>query len=196
MKLLYSHKLRIFTTGDALTLTGMAPSAITQALHRLEKGELLGKMKRGVWVNRLAPDLNPFELVPHLRSPWPSYVSLYSALADQGVIEEIPHVVYAVTSASPRNYRTTVGEFHIHHLPEHLMWGYEFKQFKGGSFPIAEPEKAFLDLIYLALIPRSPIGFPHKRGRKWNLDTRKLSQYALRFNYPPLISYLRALVSG
>ena len=57
---------------------------------------------------------------------------------------------------------------------------------------MAEREKAFLDLVYLALTPRSPLRPPHKRGRSWDLDKVKLTAYARRFDYKPLESWLKA----
>lgn len=126
-----------------------------------------------------------------MRTPWPAYVSLYSALADQGIVEEIPHVVYGVSAAAPRRYRTSIGEFSIHHLPERLMWGYEVRRQGYANYPIADAEKAFLDLVYLALIPRSPLELPHKRGRKWNLDKEKLERYARRYEFKPLTNWLK-----
>src|SRR5207302_8069909 len=116
--------------------------------------------------------------------PWPSYVSLYSALADYGVVEEIPHVIYAVSTHLPKKYTTPIGTFHIHQLDKRLVWGYGIKQFSYGSYPIAEPEKAFLDVVYLSLVPRSPIQMVHKRTRKWDLNPGKLKEYATKFEYP------------
>ena len=191
LNLIRTHQLRIFKTRDILTLTGMTAQATTHALDRLEIQSMLERIKRGVWVNQTAPDLNPFEAVPYLTSPWPSYVSLHSALADYGLIDEIPQVIYAVTSFLPKKYSTAIGDFHIHHLPEHLIWGYEFRKIGQGSYPVAEPEKAFLDLAYLALVPRSPIRMALTRDRKWELNPAKLRKYALRFKYLPLIRYLR-----
>jgi hypothetical protein len=114
-------------------------------------------------------------------------------LSDQGIIEEIPHVIYAVTSGIPKRFRTEIGTYHFHHLPEHLIWGYEIKQAGRMSFCIAEPEKAFLDLIYLSLIPRSSIQMVQKRGKEWKLDLPKLNRYAKRFSFLPLISYLEKI---
>ena len=48
-----------------------------------------------------------------------------------------------------------------------------------------------LDLIYLALTPRSPLRLPHKRGRAWDLDKAKLTVYAKRFQHPPLEIWLK-----
>lgn len=191
LKLLAKHELRVFTTADIITLTGLAPAAATKALTRLAGEDLVSRIKKGVWVSRLSTDLNPYEAVPYLRAPWPAYTSLYSALADYGLIEEIPQVVYGVSSAPPKRYRTSIGEFSIHHLPERLIWGYEITRQGHARYPIAEPEKAFLDLIYLALIPRSPLELPHKRERKWDLDKAKLKRYADRFKFKPLTNWLK-----
>ena len=189
--ILREHSLRIFTTADFITLSGLKDANATQALLRLAAQNLIVRIKRGVWVNKLVSDLNPYEAVPFLRAPWPAYVSLYSALADYGVVEEIPHLVYAVTSTMPRKYPTPIGEFRFHHLPQRLIWGFEMRQTGSGQHPMAEREKAFLDLVYLALTPRSPLRLPHKRGRQWDLDKAKLTVYARRFEYKPIESWLK-----
>lgn len=191
LKLLTKHELRVFTTADIITLTGLAPAAATKALTRLADEDLVSRIKKGVWVSKLPADLNPYEAVPHLRAPWPAYISLYSALADYGMVEEIPQIVYGVSSAPPKRYRTSIGEFSIHHLPGRLIWGYEIKRQGQANYPVAEPEKAFLDLIYLALIPRSPLALPHRRERKWDLDKEKLRRYAGRFKFEPLTNWLK-----
>ena len=149
VQLIRRHGLRVFTTADFLTLTGMAPAAATHALRRLAAQDFLAKIKKGVWVSRMSADINPYEAVPYLRAPWPGYVSLHSALSDYGIVEEVPQVIYGISPALPRRYKTPIGEFRIHHLPQRLIWGYEVRRSGGGSYPIAEPEKAFLDLVYL-----------------------------------------------
>ncbi|MBI3292138.1 MAG: type IV toxin-antitoxin system AbiEi family antitoxin domain-containing protein [Elusimicrobia bacterium] len=185
------HRLRVFRTADVMTLARMSPFGATQALRRLAAQGLITRIKRGLWVNRILQDFHPFEAVPFLTAPWPSYVSLYSALAEAGVVDEIPEITYAVSSGRPDQQRTLVGVFFIHHLPTRLMWGYEMKMVGQGRYPLADPEKAFLDLVYLALVPRSSLGFPHKRGSRWELDLVKLKTYALRFNYPRLLEFLK-----
>lgn len=190
--LLRKHALRVFTTADIITLSGLTDAAASQHLLRLASQDIIVRIKRGVWANKLAADLNPYEAVPFLRAPWPAYVSLHSALADYGVVQEIPHVIYAVTSTMPRRYSTPIGEFRFHHLPERLIWGFESRQTASGYYPVADREKAFLDLTYLALTPRSPLQLPHKRGHAWELDKEKLTLYAGRFKYAPLESWLKA----
>ena len=191
IQMMRDHKLRVFMTSDFITLSRMGRSAAVHALCRLASQRIIARIKRATWVNLLVGDLHPYEAVPFLRAPWPAYVSLHSALADHGIVAEIPHVIYAVSGALPKKYRTPLGDFHIHHLPAHLIWGYEMKRVGQGSHPVAEPEKAFLDLVYLALTPRSPLQLPHKRGPRWKLDTTKLKSFARRFGYRPLIVYLK-----
>ncbi|MBI4676084.1 MAG: type IV toxin-antitoxin system AbiEi family antitoxin domain-containing protein [Elusimicrobia bacterium] len=190
LRLMHQHSMRVFTTADLIAISGMAPAAATKALTRLSSQGLTARIKKGVWVSKLAEGLNPYEAVPFLRAPWPAYVSLHSVLADCGVVEEIPQVVYGVSPAAPKRYRTPIGEFHFHHLPARLMWGYDVRRQGLAGFSAAEPEKAFLDLVYLALVPRCPLAFPVKRGRKWNLDVPKLRRYAGRFGFPPLDRWL------
>jgi predicted transcriptional regulator of viral defense system len=140
----------------------------------------------------LAENFDPLEAVPYLTAPWPSYVSLYSALSRHGLIEEIPQVIYAISAGRATRYKTPLGSYQIHHLPKHLIWGFKIEHSGQGAFPLAEPEKAFLDTAYLGLIPRSPLGMPYKRDHRWKLDPEKLTRYAKRFHFPPLLVYLRS----
>ncbi len=190
--LLRTHNQRVFTTADMVTLGGISNVVATQALRRLASQNLVVRIKRGVWVSKLIPDLNPYEAVAFLRAPWPAYVSLHSALADYGVVAEIPYAISAVTSAMPKKYLTPIGDFNFHHLPQHLIWGFELRSTGAGHYPVADREKAFLDLIYLALTRRSPLRVPHKRGRTWELDKPKIAVYAKRFQHAPLMSWLEA----
>ncbi|MEK7474885.1 MAG: type IV toxin-antitoxin system AbiEi family antitoxin domain-containing protein [Candidatus Coatesbacteria bacterium] len=191
VSLLNQHRLRFFTTTDAANLSGLSPASASQALRRMAATGLVARLRQGVWQNRLAAGINPFEAVPFLRYPWPAYVSLYSALSEHGIIEEIPQVVYAVSPGRPGTFRTPSGVFHLHHLPTRLIWGFTVRHVGAASYPMAEPEKAFLDLCYLALTIRSPLGFPRRRGRRWELDGAKVLQYAKRFAFHPLVDYVR-----
>jgi predicted transcriptional regulator of viral defense system len=188
--ILRRHRPRLFTTSDFRTLTGVSPTAATQALRRLAMRRLVLKIKRGVWINGLESDINAFEAVPFLTAPWPSYVSLYSALSQYGIVAEIPHLVYGVTSGPPAKYRTPIGDFSLHHLSPRLIWGYETRREGDATYLIAEREKAFLDLVYLALIPRSPLRMPRRRESRWDLNAVKLKKYVARFKFPPLRSAL------
>jgi predicted transcriptional regulator of viral defense system len=169
----------------------MPVPAASHALSALAGRNLVVRLRRGLWASRLAPGLSPYEVVGRLQAPWPACVSLLSALADHGVIEEVPDTVYAVTSGPPRRFRTPLGSYRLHHLPSRLMWGYGAVRAGPASYNLADPEKAFLDQVYLALVPRSPIGFPPRRGRSWSLDRKRLRVYAIRFSSRRLTGWLK-----
>lgn len=191
LRLIQHNKLSFFTTNDILTLSGQTPPAATQALRRLAANKLITKVKHGIWENNLMENINPFEAIPYFTAPWPSYVSLYSALSDGMVIEEVPHIIYGITAGRAKRIQSPIGTFHIHHLPEHQIWGYEIKRTGTRNYPMADPEKAFLDLLYLSLIPRSSLRIPHNRGPRWALNLAKLKNYALRFQFKPLVLKLK-----
>lgn len=191
--ILKNSGMRVFRTGDAALLTGLSGAATVKALGRLAEEKLVVRLRRGLWASLFADDLNPYELVPHLTSPWPSYVSLHSVLSDAGVVEEIPHVTYAVTSGRPAVYDTPLGQVRVHHIPAEMMWGYSMRSAGRGSYPVADKEKAFLDLVYLALSPRSPLELPHRRGRAWKVDRNRISAYAMKMGNPSLIQCLEKM---
>jgi len=191
IQILREQRLRVFLTSDVVTMTRTSQTAVVHMLQRLALQNIVVRIKRGVWVNLLAADFHPYEIVPFLRTPWPCYVSLHSALSDYGLVAEVPQVSYAVSAALPKKYSTPFGDFRIHHLPAHLVWGFEIKRVGQATYPIAIPEKAFLDLIYLALTPRSVLQFPQKRTTHWRLDKKRIKNYARRFDYPRLIKWLK-----
>ena len=181
--------LRIFTTRDLAILGRMSPATASQSLLRLAADGLVVRLRRGIWANKTAARLHPAEAVQHLAHPWPAYISLHTALSIHGLIEEVPMVVQAISPKIPGKRSTPLGEIRFHHLPARLMWGHATHRIGPASFPLAEPEKALLDLAYLALIPRSPLGFPRKRTRRWALNRSLLLAYARRFSFPPLLDW-------
>jgi hypothetical protein len=108
------------------------------------------------------------------------------------VTEEVPSVIYGITAGRPLRLKNSLGEFRFHHLPGPLFWGYA----PAGAYrnyALAEPEKAFLDLVYLGLHPRSPLGLPFSRHGRWPLDMQKLHRYAQKFRSRKLNGYIRSL---
>lgn len=193
LRLLQRHHLRCFTTADLRAIAGMKTSAAAQALRRLAAQELVVRIRRGLWVLAPTEALSLYEAVPYLAAPWPACVSLYSALADAGVVEEIPHLVYGVTAGRSLKIHTSLGPVHLHHLPARFLWGYRTKTAGQVRYPVADPEKAFLDLLYLSLVPRTGLRPPPRRTRRLPLDRTLLKRYAARFRYPPLTRALRAM---
>lgn len=80
----------------------------------------------------------------------PSYVSLHSALAFYGIIPEAVTVVTCVTSNRPTLYHNDFGEFSYQSIKPSMFFGYKQMPLPShGSYLLAFPEKAILDLLYL-----------------------------------------------
>lgn len=80
----------------------------------------------------------------------PSYISLHSALSIYGIIPEAVTQITCVTTNRPTSYNNPFGQFHYQTIKSELFFGYKQVSLnRGGSYLIAEPEKAIVDLLYL-----------------------------------------------
>ena len=136
----------VFSTNDAAAALGMSRASASQALSRLAVGGHLVRLKQGLW--GLKTKLEPFLIPSYLTSPFPSYVSLQSALYYHGMISQIPTTLYAVSLGRTRQYHTPIIDISIHHIDVDFFYGYQTDEQSGVQ--IAVPEKALLDVFYLS----------------------------------------------
>ncbi|MFQ5792640.1 MAG: hypothetical protein ACE5JI_19385 [Acidobacteriota bacterium] len=136
----------VLTTADVMGLLDLNKSNASKLLSRLADSGHVVRVKRGLWV--LAGELDPLVLPRYLTAPFPSYVSLQSALYYHGMISQIPRVTDCVSLARTRSYSTPLGTFSIHHVGPSFFFGYEEVGHKGVV--MAMPEKALIDFLYLA----------------------------------------------
>ena len=92
------------------------------------------------------PSVDPLVLAPLVYGP--SYVSLETALAWHGLIPERVDEITSVTCKRARLFRTPLGRFTYRPVNE-VAYGYGvgLQTADGGSFFLAEPEKALCDRI-------------------------------------------------
>ena len=136
----------VLETGDVAVIVGVGKAHASKMAARLaEAGHLLA-LRRGVWA--FPGRLDPLGLPERLTAPQPAYVSLQSALYYHRMISQIPSSVYAVSLARTRRYTTPLGVVSVHHLSPDFFFGYETLGEKG--IRMARPEKALLDVFYLA----------------------------------------------
>jgi len=159
---------------------GLSVPAASQQLRSLERSGIVRRLRRGLWL--LRPDTEPFALPAYLTAPFPAYVSLWSALARHGMIEQIPRQVYVASLARTQQVRTSIGDFSIHHLAPELFGGYA--QTDGGGH-LARPEKALFDTIYL-LTPRGgQVRLPELELPE-DFDEGQLDEWTQRIHRPRL----------
>lgn len=138
----------IIETREAAARLGVSVSRASQLLRSLEGSGLVRRLRHGLWA--LRPDIEPFSVPPYLTTPFPAYVSFWSALARHGMIEQIPRQIFVASLDRSRRIATTVGTYSIHHLAPEVFGGYEGPE----DGYLATPEKALFDTVYL----RAPRG--------------------------------------
>jgi predicted transcriptional regulator of viral defense system len=163
----------VFQTRDIVAFLHISTVTISRALARLaQQGHLL-KLKHGLWA---MPDkIEPFMLPECLTAPFPSYISLQSAMYYHGMIEQIPEIIYAITLARTKKYPTAIATVSAHHIDAKFYFGYSV--FGKNNIKMATPEKALLDFLYLspakslrfAALPELelPKNFNYRLCQKW-----------------------------
>ena len=132
-------------TADAAAALGQSKFAASKTLSRLAENGLVTRIRQGTWW--LEGAIDPYRVVEYLTAPFPSYLSLQTALYAHGMIEQIPSVHYAVSLAKPQRITTAAGTFSIHRVAPELFGGYEERE---PGVKIATPEKALFDVAYLS----------------------------------------------
>lgn len=167
---------QVFTTRELSSVSGKSPSAVTQSLNNLVKDGIVVKIYRGVWAEKGAGPISPYDVIPYLFSSSRAYVSFISALHLYGIIEQIPQVTTLATTSHARVIRTAAGVFYTHRITPSFFAG--FGWYKGdGDFLIAEPEKALADSLYISAYKKKMFGhfpelhfpplFSFKKVRAW-----------------------------
>lgn len=139
----------VFTTREIAALAATSLSSASQSLSRLQRDGLVERVVRGVWCRPADPRFSVFMLVPFLSGGHRAYVSFFSALHLHGLIEQIPQVVYAATTAHTRRRSTPLGTFSYHRIHPAFFSGFDWYR-ENRSFLVASPEKALIDCLYLS----------------------------------------------
>lgn len=140
----------IFTTHEAAISSGGSVSNVIQTLNHLNKEGLILKVHRGIWALNIGSEkISPYSVTPFLLPNQRVYVSFISALHLYGMIEQIPQSVTLASMSHTKTISTKAGVFYIHRIAPSFFRGFDW--YKGnGKFLIAEPEKAFIDCLYIS----------------------------------------------
>lgn len=136
----------VLRTADLMVALGVRSAHASTVLARLSRHGFVVRLKRGLWALREGTE--PFAIVAHLTAPFPSYLSLQTALYHRGMVSQPPEVIYAVSLARTRVYRTPLAAVSVHHIPLELFFG--DKEIGNRGVRMAVPEKALVDFLYLS----------------------------------------------
>lgn len=112
----------------------------------------------------------------------PSYISLHCALSFYGIIPEAVTQVTSVTTKRTTSYSNAFGDYTYQSVKPELFYGYrQYGLQRGGSYLLAEPEKAIVDLLYLYPQYESEEDMRELRFDEWwmseELDKERLRRY-------------------
>ena len=134
----------IVRTQEAAAVLGISGSNASHLLASLQEAGSVLRVAPGHWSVVAQPSTHL--VASWLTDPYPSYVSLYTALSRRGLITQIPSMIYVVSLANTKTLKTPVGTYSVHRLPPDLFGGYEER----NGERMATAEKAVFDTLYLA----------------------------------------------
>lgn len=145
---LKGKKLTLFGLLDTTRIFGVSHVAAIFLLHRYAKRGFIVRLKRGLYAFADAP---PPDLYIANKLYEPSYVSLEFALSYHRIIPETVYEITSVTTKPSRRFQALGKTFSYRRVKRDAFTGYSTVKQGTISFSIAEPEKAFVDLLYLRL---------------------------------------------
>jgi len=162
-----------YTPADMAKITGLSGTALKVRVSRLKKAGVIESAGRGIYT---VPGVKADPEKAANDALYPSYISFGSALSKYGVVSEVPYVLEFATTKPTR--RKKIGGMNVLYrkLRKELFFGYSLA---GGVF-IAEPEKAFLDLLYMKVMGKEKGLEPDKIDRG-KINRKKAMAYASKF---------------
>jgi predicted transcriptional regulator of viral defense system len=143
------HKLNqleqpVLRTNDVAAYLDITTTNASKILARLSEAKHIVHLARGLWAFPMYLDI--LALPQYLTAPFPSYISLQTALYYHGMVSQLPEVLYAISLARSKRFITPLGVISIHHVQPDFFFGYEEKS---RNVKMATPEKALVDIFYL-----------------------------------------------
>lgn len=140
----------IFTTREFAMLCRRPVTSASHSLTRKAKTGAVARLTRGVWVQPSHPEFTPSSAIPYLLGNEQGYLSFLSAMHRHGLISQIPGSVQIATTGHTRRLTTEFGRYEFLHLKPMMMRDGVVLSETKHEYPIACPEKALLDTLYIS----------------------------------------------
>jgi len=186
-----------FTVPEFRGLLGLDAGRAHQILHRLEGQRFLKRLSHGRYLLTGLQETEALAQPLYLgtRLVEPSYVSFWSALHFHGWTEQAPRVTFIANTHHSGDRRVEPFAFRLVKLQPARFFGYELARQGTLEFPLAEPEKAILDSLYLPECAGG-VGEVARAVEEAleGLDVKRLESYAVRMGVRSLCSRLGFLL--
>lgn len=156
---------------EDLVKQGVPQDYAKTLLYRMNKREEITRIER----DKYTAFEDPMLVAPYLSKP--SYLSLWTSLRFHNVTQQSPFTLEVVTSRPRYNQELEFkgSKIHFYKIKPEMMFGYSYEVYENKRVPLASPEKAVIDGIYLNAIPLEEV-----KGIIPDLDEEKLRSYAPR----------------
>ncbi len=191
-------RIDAFDGDEFARLFRLAPAQAYRVLHRLVSAGALKRLANGRYVFVFFGGAlilgQPFFLGTRLVEP--SYVSFWSALHYYTWTEQVPRLVFVANTRLSGRRTVDAYAFRLVKLPATRFFGYTLAREGDVEFPIAEPEKAFVDSLYLPELSGGMEVVSSAFGEAIeSLDVSRLEAYAGKMGVRSLASRLGHLLS-
>ncbi|NIQ04464.1 MAG: hypothetical protein GWO20_01660 [Candidatus Korarchaeota archaeon] len=141
----YASRHPVFRARHLETALGIPTRKLNKLLYYMEKKGDIERVMKGVYT------VTDDEKVIATGVYHPSYISLYSALFIEGVFEQVPKRLHVVTSTvyGVRDLNYQDASIRFYKITPKLFFGYKWREENEFPYPLAIPEKAVLDTLYL-----------------------------------------------
>ena len=173
-------KIKYFSLQDFQTITDSNYDAARAILQRYKKRGLVINPKKGFYFFK---DYSPGEYELANRLYHPSYVSMETVLAKQGIIPETIYPIISVTTKPTRKFTCQNQEYIYHKIKTKAFTGYVKKE---GCL-VAEVEKAVADYLYFIALGQKNL---NDRINLKNINKPQLVQYGELFQNPKLLNLI------
>ena len=174
--------IRVVTPTSLSKIFGITnQNTIYKIIERMEKYKLLERLIKGKYILSDAK-MSDFEKAGVVLSP--SYISLESALSFYGILAQFSYSITSVTTQKSKKYIIDNKEYEYTKISQKFFSDY----IKKDNFLIASPEKALVDLIYLASKKLRKIEIPDLDMSIINWDL--FNKLRVKIDYIPFQNYL------
>jgi len=185
MKILERINKPFYSIADVEKITGVSRKSIYVTLNRLVEKGILERIGTGIY-RLFTAKVSVEKIAGSLYMP--NYLSFESALSRYGILNLVPYTLTFATSRKTKRSVIEGRDVEFRQVKKDLFWGY---QMQGGIY-VARPEKAFLDLVYLASRGIASIDLDEINLKKLSMTTVK--EFSKR--YPEYTRvYLNKLIS-
>jgi predicted transcriptional regulator of viral defense system len=132
-----------YSIADIEKITALSRKSLYVMVKRLVEKGVLERINRGIY--RLFTSKVSVEKVA-ASLYMPNYLSFESSLSRYGVLNLVPYTLTFATIRKTKRLTIEGRDVEFRQIKRDLFWGYKME----GGIYVAKPEKAFLDLLYLA----------------------------------------------